>query len=140
MAKVAPPQKKKYIESPDQLWNYFLAYCSDAKAKPYEVEDWVGGMAMKVVRKKEKPLTLEGFNVWLFAGGIISTVHDYMGNKNGKYESYSEICSRIKEAIRADQIEGGMAGMYNPSITQRLNNLAEISNVTVSEQPLFPDK
>jgi hypothetical protein len=27
--------------------------------------------------------------------------------------------------IRQDQIEGGMAGVYNPSITQRLNGLKE---------------
>lgn len=139
MGKQKPPEKKKYIGSPDELWNYFLAYCSDVKAKPFEVEDWVGGMAKKVIRKKEKPLTLEGFNTWLFLSNIISSVHDYMGNKNKAYDSYSEICSRIKEVIRTDQIEGGMSGMYNPSITQRLNGLKEQVEQTNIEQPLFND-
>jgi hypothetical protein len=41
------------------------------------------------------------------------------------YDDYMTICSRIKEQIRQDQIEGGMVGQYNPSITQRLNNLTD---------------
>jgi hypothetical protein len=32
-----------------------------------------------------------------------------------------------------------MAGIYNPSITQRLNNLIEKVEQTNIEQPLFPD-
>jgi hypothetical protein len=32
--------------------------------------------------------------------------------------------------IRQDQIEGGMVGQYNPSITQRLNGLTEKTDVT----------
>ena len=31
----------------------------------------------------------------------------------------------LRKTIRQDQIEGGMAGVYNPSITQRLNSLVE---------------
>jgi hypothetical protein len=32
-----------------------------------------------------------------------------------------------------------MAGIYNPSITARLNNLVEKKEITNVEQPLFPD-
>jgi hypothetical protein len=32
--------------------------------------------------------------------------------------------------IRQDQIEGGMVGQFNPSITQRLNSLTEKTDVT----------
>jgi hypothetical protein len=35
------------------------------------------------------------------------------------------VCSRIRKNIREDQIAGGMAGIYNASITQRLNGLTE---------------
>lgn len=117
--------KNKYIESPEKMWEHFEAYRTYVKAKPIEVVDWVGGMAKEVTRKKEKPLTLEGFSTYCFTEGITSNIHDYFGNKNKAYEDYSEICSRIKEFIRLDQIEGGMAGIYNPSITQRLNGLVE---------------
>ncbi len=117
--------KPKYIETPDKLWEYFLKYREETKAQPIKVKDWVGGMGMPVSREKERPLTLEGFSVWCFMNEIISSVNDYFGNKNGAYSDYSDICSRIKEFIRLDQIEGGMAGIYNPSITQRLNGLSE---------------
>ncbi len=52
------------------------------------------------------------------------------------YGDYVGICRTIKEEIRADQIDGGMAGIYNPSITQRLNNLTEKKEVIKSEGKL----
>ena len=42
--------------------------------------------------------------------------------------------------ISGDQIQGGMAGLYNPSITQRLNGLVEkVDNTVNITPPLFPD-
>ncbi len=41
------------------------------------------------------------------------------------YQEFVSICSHIKKEIRSQQITGGMLGMFNPSITQRLNNLVE---------------
>lgn len=117
--------KPKYIETPEVMWEYFLKYREETKSKPITVKDWVGGMGKMVKREKERPLTLEGFSIWCYTNGIVSSVNDYFGNKNEAYTAYSDICSRIKEFIRLDQIEGGMAGIYNPSITQRLNGLAE---------------
>ena len=118
----------KYIETPEKMWELFLEYWKEVKSDPFEVVDWVGGMAKEVVRKKEKPLTNEGFSLYLFQKGIIADVKDYFSNRDGRYEDYVPICSRITEAIRHDQITGGMAGMYNPSITQRLNGLVEKSS------------
>jgi len=62
-----------------------------------------------------------------------------MANTRGAYDKYSSVCSRVREAIRQDQIEGGMVGQYNASITQRLNNLTDKQEHTVTEQPLFPE-
>jgi hypothetical protein len=51
------------------------------------------------------------------------------------------ICSYIKREIRTDQINGGMVGQYNASITQRLNGLTEKTETTVTmEMPLFPEE
>jgi hypothetical protein len=69
--------------------------------------------------------------------GIIHGLDNYFANSRGRYKKFSSICRAIKEQIRQDQIEGGMAGMYNPSITQRLNNLVEKTQTTIVEQPLF---
>ena len=66
------------------------------------------------------------------------SLDQYFSNQGGAYENYLGICSRIKRQIREDQIAGGMAGIYNPSITQRLNNLVDKQEHTVkAEQPLF---
>jgi hypothetical protein len=130
---------KKYIESPSVLWELFEAYCKDAKSKPFVVVDWVGGMGTQVERKKERPLTMEGFEI--FCWDKISQLKDYFSNRDGRYEEYVPICSRIKQCIREDQISGGMTGIYNPSITQRLNNLVEKTQTDLKvEQPLFPEK
>jgi hypothetical protein len=135
-----PPIKKKYIESPEMMWTLFEEYQAKVKSNPFYVRDWVGGMAMQVERPKEKPLTYEGFSNYVFSKGILKDTDDYFGNTGCAYESYSDVCSRIKRVIREDQIAGGMAGLYNPSITQRLNNLVEKTQTDVKiEQPLFPE-
>jgi hypothetical protein len=132
--------KKKYIETPELLWEYFLQYKTHVKSNPIIVKDWVGKDAGEVYREKEKPLTIDGFECWCYDNGIISDLSNYFANSDNKYSDYSTICSRIKKAVRTDQIEGGMAGIYNPSITQRLNNLVEKTETNVKmEQPLFPD-
>jgi len=115
----------KNIESPDKLWEYFLSYKKEVKGVPFLVKDWVGKDAEQVYREKEKPLTMEGFECWLFEQKIINDLGDYLKNKEERYTEYAPICSHIKKMIRKDQIEGGMAGLYNPSITQRLNSLVE---------------
>jgi hypothetical protein len=120
------------------MWELFEAYRKEAKSKPFIVTDWVGGMGMQVDRKKERPLTMEGFSIFCY--DKISQIKDYFANTDGRYADYIPICSRIKETIREDQIGGGMAGIYNPSITQRLNNLVEKTQTDVKvEQGLFPD-
>jgi hypothetical protein len=132
--------KPKYIETPEKMWEHFEAYRQEKKSNPILVQDFVGKDGDEVNRKKERPLTLEGFEVWCFEKGIISDLSDYFENKQGRYADYIPICRTIRKIIRNDQIEGGMAGIYNPSITQRLNGLTEKSEMTVKEQPLFPDE
>lgn len=122
--------RPKSIESPEKLYEYFKQYSAETKSKPFIVRDWVGGHATEVFREKEKPLTMEGFSCWLYDKGYLSSLANYMANSNNAYEEFSSICTHIKECIRQDQIEGGMSGMYNPSITQRLNSLTEKSDVT----------
>lgn len=135
-----PVGRPKSIESPEKMWEYFQSYQDSCKNNPIEVQDFVGKDGFEVHRQKERPLTMEGFENHLFDKGIINDIGDYFSNKNEAYSEFSAICRAIRRKIRQDQIEGGMAGIYNPSITQRLNSLKEQSesHVTV-EQGLFPD-
>lgn len=132
--------KHKYIESPEKMWEYFIAYRDEAKSKPRKKMVFVGKDGNKEYELLEVPLTMEGFELWCYEKEIINDLSDYFGNKNQKYTEFSDICTRIKKAIRKDQIEGGMVGQYNPSITQRLNGLVEKVQQDISvEQPLFND-
>lgn len=117
--------KHKYIETPEKMWEYFLAYEQETKGNPIKVQDFVGKDGLEVNRERERPLTLEGFEDYLFKNDILSDLGDYFANKDNRYADYAAICRAIRKRIRKDQIEGGMAGIYNPSITQRLNGLVE---------------
>jgi hypothetical protein len=117
--------RRKLIETPEALWNYFLEYKEWVSNNPLLIEDYVGKDADRVLREKPRALTLEGFECYLFDKGIISDLSQYFANTEQRYTDYQTICSHIRKTIRANQIEGGMAGIYNPSITQRLNGLVE---------------
>jgi hypothetical protein len=119
--------RPKNIKTPEELWQHFLDYKKKIKDNPIRVQDFVGGVGKQVNRLKERPLTLEGFENHCFEVGVLNDIQDYLKNKEGRYTDFAPICSRIKHIIRQDQIEGGMSGIYNPSITQRLNGLVEKS-------------
>jgi hypothetical protein len=131
----------KLIESPDKLWKLFQEYKEDTKKDPIRVHDFVGKDGVSVYRERDRPLTMEGFENYVAdIDEMPMDLGDYFANKGGAYDDFSTICSRIRRAIRQDQIEGGMAGIYNPSITQRLNGLTDKSETKIiQEQPLFPD-
>ena len=120
MAKVGRPRN---LDSPEQLYELFERYKRDVKANP-RIKSVFGGKEFEErAEPLERPLTLEGFE--LFCWDEVGCVEDYFKNTNKAYDEFSPICSRIRKEIRRDQIEGGMVGQYNPSITQRLNNLKE---------------
>ena len=132
--------KNKYIETPEKMWELFEQYKAYTKSRPILVQDFVGKDGDEVNRKKERPLTIDGFECWCYDNDIISDLSQYFANTEQRYNEYQTICSRIRKAVRTDQIEGGMSGIYNPSITQRLNGLTDKSEVMVKEQPLFKDE
>jgi len=131
--------KKKYIETPEKMWQLFLDYSAHTKDHPITVKDFIGPKAITVHRELQKPLTMEGFENFVADQGLNQDLGDYFSNNQERYSQYATICSRIRKSIRQDQIEGGMTGIYNTSITQRLNNLTEKHEVTHREQPLFGD-
>lgn len=127
------------FETPEDLWKEFCAYAEDTKKKPRIKYQFVGRDGDRVEEPLERPLTMEGFENWCY--DRVGVVEQYFKNQGDLYEQYIPICSRIRKAIRQDQIEGGMVGQYNASITQRLNNLKEqIEQENINKEvPLFPD-
>lgn len=119
--------KHKYIESPEALFKLFDEYKTETKDNPRKRHVFVGKDGNSENEKLERPLTMEGFRIFCF--NKIGCVKQYFDNPEGAYNEYLTICSHIRDLIRHDQIEGGMVGQYNPSITQRLNGLKEQSEV-----------
>ena len=111
--------------TPETMLEHFNQYVKETKLNPIIVTDWVGAKALEVKRMKERPLTMVGFEVYCFKNDITRYLGDYFGNKDNRYADFADICTHIKRTVAQDQIAGGMAGIYNPSITQRLNNLTE---------------
>lgn len=121
----------------EKAWNEYKAHL-ETEAEKWPKVQYVGRDGKRVTDYPKLPLTFEGFETWAYEH--YGCIEQYFLNKDGYYEDFVGICSRIKKEIRADQITGGLLGNYNPSITQRLNGLVDKSNVSIStEQPLFPD-
>ena len=134
--------KRKYIETPKKMWELFEDYRKDVNDNPLIKTDWVGGMAKKVERPYIRALTMEGFECYVMENTKITypDLTHYFENKDDRYKNYVPVCSRIKREIRSDQIDKGLAGLINPSITQRLNGLVDKQSHDIkTEQPLFGD-
>lgn len=123
------PNANKYLQ-PYDLEKMFYDYFTEVKKNPYKIKDWVGAQGIMITREKERPVTMEGFREFGYKKGV--TLKNYFDNVDGNYNEYYTICLRIKDLIRDEQINGGMAGIYNPSITQRLNGLVEKTQTELS--------
>lgn len=130
----------RIFKSPDDLKKAFEEYKTDLEIealKWFKVQ-YVGKEAQRMEDAYKLPLTFDGFEVFCFKN--YGNIEQYFKNKDNLYEDFVPLCLNIKKEIRSNQITGGLLGIYNPSITQRLNSLVDkIEQKTIVEQPLFPD-
>jgi len=139
MAKNGNIHPTRIFRTPHELEMAWLAYKEDLEVQS---EEWlkvqyVGKEGQRMTDKMKLPLVLEGFYVFCYKNyGIVKS---YFINQDGLYDEFMTICSHIKEEIRANQITGGLLGVYNPSITQRLNNLSENIKQEVSGNLNIPN-
>jgi len=115
--------KHKYIETPEKMWELFEAYRKDVKDNPRIKVEYVGRNGEKVKTPIERPLTIEGFKT--FCAYKVGDINRYWHNVEGECDEYVSIISRIREEIRAEQIDGAMVNHYNSNLTARLNGLTE---------------
>lgn len=125
-----PTRIFKTPEELEKVWNEYKENLKE-KSKQWEKIQYVGKDGYKVTDYPKLPLTLEGLKRYCFDEKI-GCIEQYFVNQDKLYNDFISICSRIKTEIREDQITGGMMGFYNPSITQRLNNLKEQTENTNS--------
>jgi hypothetical protein len=110
---------------PEELEAYFEQYKEWVAENPILVQDYVGKDGTEVNRKKNRPLTFDGFEIWLRKNSKIKCCQHILDNVKSAYNEFIDVSRYIKASVKADQIEGGMAGIYNPNITARLNGLTE---------------
>ena len=125
---MARPFGTKKIATPEILWQHFLDYKEWVRNNPILVQDYIGKESQMVYRERQRPLTIEGFECYCFDNDIIGDLSHYFANTHNNYTDFLTICTSIRKAVRNNQIEGGMAGIFNASITQRLNGLTENVN------------
>jgi len=126
MAKNGNIHPTRIFRSPDELeqaWELYKKNLEEVEAKEWQKVQYVGKEAQRMSDDYKLPYSMDDFEVYCYKN--YGNVHQYFDNKDGLYEDFVVICSYIKKAIRANQIRGGLLGVYNPSITQRLNNLVE---------------
>lgn len=125
MGKQKPMHPTRIFKKPEELQKAWGGYKEHLKseAKKWLKVQYVGKEGERVTDAQKVPYTMEGFEIYCIDN--YGYVEQYFKNKEGLYDDFVPICSRIKQEIRNDQITGGLLGFYNPSITQRLNGLTD---------------
>jgi hypothetical protein len=139
-AEQKPLVKKKYIETPEILWELFLEYVLFERSNPMFRVDYVGKDGRVENTPLETPITFEGFECYLADKKVINDLGDYASNKGGAYEAYSTIITRIQKNCFVHNFKGASVGLFNPNIIAKKLGLVEKTQTSViKEQMLFPD-
>lgn len=136
MAKNGNIHPTRLFHTEDDLIKVWNEYKEDVKKQSQEwlKIQYVGKEGQRMADAQKVPYTYEGFK--RFCRENYGEVKQYFDNHEGYYNDFVEVCSRIKEEIRENQIIGGMLGFYNPSITQRLNSLKESTDHTTNGESM----
>lgn len=108
-----------------KMWGEFVEYCQYCKDNPIETEDWVGKDAVRVIRKKPLPYTMQGFCLWI--GASYTWWKDF--RKQQHCPEFSAVVRAIEDTVANQQISGGLAGLYQQNLTARLNGLVDHQEV-----------
>lgn len=113
---VGQPRK---IESPEKLWDLFLAYVQKTQENPWLKVEYVGQKAEKVVIPLAKPITFEGFECYLFDTIGVSDIGQYASNRDGRYPEYVTIIKTIRQNCFQQNFEGAAVGAFNANLIAR---------------------
>lgn len=121
--------KPKYIETPEKLWELYNQYKEWTKENPILKQDFVGKDADEVYRRLERPLSFEGFEVYLREQDVICDLGDYDRNKDGRYQDYATIIRACKKDIEVNQFNGATVGIFQQNIIARKLGLVDKKEV-----------
>ena len=129
----------RIFKTPDELEHACTLYKEslNVDAMEWVKVSYVGKESQRMEDPFKLPYTMEGFEVFCYKN--FGTVEQYFKNKDDYYNDFVPICSYIKKEIRSNQITGGLLGVYNPSITQRLNGLVEKQETEIKGSLSIPN-
>ena len=109
------------------MWELFLAYKKEVKDNPRIKVEYVGKDGDTKHTPIERALTVEGFKT--FGAYHVGTLDHYFKNTDGAYDEYRPIINRVREEIRAEQMDGALVNHYNSNLTARINGLTDKQHV-----------
>jgi hypothetical protein len=132
--------KNKYIQSPEQLKEYFDQYVIKEFKSPMHKVEYVGKDGEMVNTPLMVPITFEGFELYLCELGIISDLGDYSSNKDGRYAEYATIITHIRKHCFVQNYKGAAVGLFNANlVAKKLGLIATTENTHKIELTKKPD-
>ena len=127
--------KHKYIETPEKLWELFEEYKSKEQESPMYKVEYVGKDGNCVDTPLQVPITFEGFELYLAELNIIQDLGDYSSNKNGSYDEYSTIITRIQKNCFVQNYKGAAVGLFNANLVKAKLGIADKQETTHKGEP-----
>lgn len=122
--------KRKYIETPERLWELFEAYVLHERNNPMFKTEYVGRDGNEVKTALDTPITFEGFECYLSANGIIEDLGQYSANRDEAYTEYVPIIARISKNCYVHNFKGAAVGLFNANLIARKLGLTEKTDTT----------
>jgi hypothetical protein len=127
--------KHKYIESPDKLWELFEAYKKQEQESPMYKVEYVGKDGERVNTPLQVPVTFEGFELYLADLNIIQDLGDYSSNKDGRYDEYATIITRIQKNCFVQNYKGAAVGLFNANLIKAKLGIADRKEINDNREP-----
>ena len=122
---------------PAKLWVGALEYFEASDQRTWDEQNRVGKDGEEVIKHHPTPYTLSGLCVFLGVNTqYFGSFRDSVTFKSNP--DFDKVYTCINDIIRTQQVEGGMTGFFNPSLTARINNLTDRQDITSGGQPVLP--
>jgi hypothetical protein len=114
------------------LWESYKKHTKDNPKYEYVVAQRSGEI---IAVPREIPLTQKGFYAFVY-NQTGHHIHQYFEGKNTSYTEFLGILTHIENERSQDIIEGAAAGVFNSSISARMEGLKEQTDVTSNSEKI----
>ena len=116
---------RKKIKTPEMMEELFDNYREFNTTQFQEKKVYNQKLDKTSSMKLKRPLTWEGFSVFLKKQNIASDILKYRHNRDNMYPEFKDIIREIDAEIFDENYSGAANNIYNPSIVARKLKLAD---------------